>query len=262
MKNLLLFISVSVAAGLLFLSASFKNVEKQSTNKEEKSLPVNVADAKGFVVMELFTSQGCSSCPSADDLLGKYALMNNEKIIPVAFHVDYWNHLGWKDSFSTPAYTQRQRLYAEKFLSSSVYTPQLVINGYKEMVGSDKVKIESTVNAELKKEAAVSITIKKTGIDNGLVKIDYTVSGASDKTDIVMLLVQDKAITKIRAGENDGLSLNNYNVVRDFVTAKMDAAGEAVLHLPKYTDGKGYSIVLFAQDKNTGQITGAVKQPL
>jgi hypothetical protein len=97
-------------------------------------------NSSGFVIMELFTSQGCSSCPHADDLLGEYAEKNDDQIIPIAFHVDYWNYLGWKDSFATLQYTQRQENYDVNFLHASVYTPQLIVNGETEIVGSDKEK--------------------------------------------------------------------------------------------------------------------------
>src|SRR3954469_1853353 len=82
----------------------------QNTSSQKVIMPAT--DSKGIVIMELFTSQGCSSCPPADALLGKYALMKNDNIIPLAFHVDYWNRLGWKDPFSDPKYSQRQRDYA------------------------------------------------------------------------------------------------------------------------------------------------------
>src|SRR5438046_1978213 len=94
------------------------------------------SSSKNIVVLELFTSQGCSSCPPADRLLGSYT--NQENVIPLSFHVDYWNHLGWKDPFSNAAFSQRQETYANAFASSGVYTPQVIINGQKEMVGSDE----------------------------------------------------------------------------------------------------------------------------
>jgi len=109
---------------LAFIVATGIVITTTSYNFKKQSIPANtVVVTNGFAVMELFTSQGCSSCPPADELLGKYAAQNNSNIIPLSFHVDYWNRLGWKDSFSTGEYSQRQRQYAQLFSNSSVYTP-------------------------------------------------------------------------------------------------------------------------------------------
>lgn len=244
---------VIAAAMIMFLSVSSKE-RKEKVN--EKFIP---AAGNGFVVMELFTSQGCSSCPPADDLLGKYAMQNDERIIPLAFHVDYWNRLGWKDSFSTSENTNRQQQYDEQFLHSTVYTPQLIINGQTEMVGSDREKINAAVNADLKVEPLVKIVIKNIKPAKDFVSIQYNASGLLDQSNIVAALVQDKAVTSIKGGENNGVQLSNYNVVRAFVTGKIIPEGMVSTPVPKYFNTSGYSIVLYTQNIQTGKITGAVK---
>ena len=93
------------------------------------------SEIDNIVVLELFTSQGCSSCPPADRLLDE---VKNDKIIALSYHVDYWNYIGWDDPFSAKKYTERQKLYSNKFNSSTIYTPQLVINGQEHIVGSNK----------------------------------------------------------------------------------------------------------------------------
>jgi hypothetical protein len=104
------------------------------------------------VIVELFTSQGCSSCPSADKNLAEIvenAERNHEPVYGLSFHVDYWNHLGWKDPYSNRAFTERQRNYAKLMNSESIYTPQIVINGENEFVGSNVKSIRGTIAAEL-----------------------------------------------------------------------------------------------------------------
>ena len=132
-----LFYSIAAIVFTVTVLISITSFQKQNTSRIAKK-PIAT---KGFVVMELFTSQGCSSCPAADEILGNYAKTNDGNIFPISFHVDYWNRLGWVDSFSNPAYTLRQNEYASKFNLESIYTPQLIINGQKELVGSDDEKI-------------------------------------------------------------------------------------------------------------------------
>jgi hypothetical protein len=100
---------------------------------------------QGAVLIELFTSEGCSSCPPADRLLEKLAAENNDKVYVLSFHVDYWNYIGWKDPFSQARFSQRQRNYARQFSLESIYTPQMVVNGVAEFVGSDEQKLRAAI---------------------------------------------------------------------------------------------------------------------
>ena len=111
-----------------------------------------------FVVVELFSSEGCSSCPSADLLVSKltaWARKNNEPVYPLIFHVDYWNNLGWRDVFSRPEFTERQRTYSNIFRDQGMYTPQMVVNGSDAFVGSDQGQLQKDLNRELSKPASV-----------------------------------------------------------------------------------------------------------
>lgn len=125
------------------------------------------------VVMELFTSQGCSSCPPADALLGKYAGSSSRPIIPLSFHVDYWNRLGWSDPFSQPAFSQRQEWYRSRIPGSSLYTPQLVIDGKYELVGSNRTAIENLVQKELAESKQGSIRLKQVLRENDKIQFQY-----------------------------------------------------------------------------------------
>ena len=214
---------------------------------------------KSFVLMELFTSQGCSSCPPADELLGKYALLHDDHIIPLAFHVDYWNRLGWTDSFSNARFSQRQQDYAGKLGLQSVYTPQLIINGQEEMVGSDEQKIAASVKRQLAEKVTANIQINSTKFTGNTVHIYYTLNNMNGHESVQGALVQQEASTHIRAGENRGLKMKNYNVVRDFVSIPVKKKeGELVLTFPSAIITTGYSIVLFVQDNKSRKIADAI----
>jgi hypothetical protein len=251
-KIVIICCGIIITAAIFLLMASTK---KQAANISIKS---KSADEKGFAVMELFTSQGCSSCPPADELLGKYAQLNNKQIIALAFHVDYWNRLGWIDSFSNNKFSQRQREYASILNTESVYTPQLVINGENEMVGSNIEKIEAAVNKAVNENPVIQFNILNTGISGNKLIVQYKIEGETDNLLVHAALVQNKVYTNIKAGENRGVKLFNYNVVRDFVTANKETAAIA-LNLPNGAFAGGLKIVLLAQDKKSGKITGALQ---
>ena len=118
-------------------------------NLPDKSETVK-AEEKGFAVLELFTSEGCSSCPPADELLAKIQMESEGKpIYIVAYHVDYWDRLGWKDMFSNADYSKRQTQYGQWLHTSSIYTPQLIVNGKAEFVGSNELAIRGAIAAQL-----------------------------------------------------------------------------------------------------------------
>ena len=247
-------------AGLVIIYSSLFFMTSPGVPKNTNNSVIDNEES-GFVVMELFTSQGCSSCPPADEILGTYALKNDEHIIPLAFHVDYWNRLGWIDPFSNNIFSQRQRAYAEKFNLESIYTPQLIINGQKQLVGSDENKIAAITNGFLKEKSTVTIKIAaiKTGDDK--IVVDYIVNDTLSNSSVNAVLVQRNIITQIKAGENRGVELNNYNVVRDFKTAQLtNASGRFILQLPKGNNPSNYQVVLFIQENNSGIIKGAVKE--
>ena len=122
------------------------------------SFSFKTSDNDSFVLVELFTSQGCSSCPKADKVLEEInTIYKNKNVITLGFHIDYWDRLGWKDTFSKHLFTQRQYSYGQQFKNSSVYTPQMVINGKSAFVGSDKAKALRLIEQKINKKAAVKI---------------------------------------------------------------------------------------------------------
>jgi hypothetical protein len=246
---------VAVVSVLMLITiSSGLPAKKNGTNKNTN---------RGFVIMELFTSQGCSSCPPADEILATYARKNDEHIIPLAFHVDYWNRLGWIDLFSKNVYSQRQRDYAEKLNTESVYTPQLIINGETEMVGSNKTEIAEKLDSYLNRKTEGKIEISKINIIDKKVKIDYAICNLSLDMVINAALVQINVTTNIMAGENRGVKLENYSVVRDFKTQKLTGLpGSFTLDLPLGNNADNYMVVLFAQNKINGNIKAAVNKKL
>ena len=257
MKNLFFsLLAIAVTALVISLTPSIQ------LKQNDKTWPGKV-NKQSIVVMELFTSQGCSSCPPADHILGKYAMKNETWIIPLAFHVDYWNRLGWVDSFSSDKYTQRQHDYADKLGLSSVYTPQLIINGQKELVGSEEARIGLIVSDFSTQKATTGVNISSTDINGSILTIGYTVNDLLPRNIINAALVQNEVKTRINAGENRGLILTNYNVVRDFVTSNLSGvAGQISLKIPKGNSSNGFSVVLYLQDEISGKIFAASKRAL
>ena len=149
--------------------------------KNKKVVKTEVA-GKGFAVIELFTSEGCSSCPPADALVARVQKESaNEPVYILAFHVDYWNRLGWKDVFSSSEYSDRQNQYAMWLKLSSVYTPQAIVNGRTEFVGSEEGTLRNAIKTGLCKEAA------KTELTLSNIKTD-----ANDKASVQYVILKDK----------------------------------------------------------------------
>jgi hypothetical protein len=257
MKKFLLYLLLFAATSVILVLTTASSAS--STIKE----PVIKDTAKGFALVELFTSQGCSSCPAADRLLGKYAAENNEHIIAIAFHVDYWNRLGWKDPFSNAAFSDRQRHYASGFGNETVYTPQAVINGSNEMVGSDAQKLAAGISQATAQQPKAAIAISNIETVAAKVSFTYTISGAYNGTIINAALVQRNVETSIGAGENSGLQLSNYNVVRDFTSlSSAQNSGNINFTLPAEAKATAYSLVLYLQEDGNGKITAAIKKDL
>ncbi len=233
-----------------------------SVSEKSKAAVTPIDPKKSIAVLELFTSQGCSSCPPADRLLGKYA--NDENVIALSFHVDYWDRLGWKDPFSNAAFSQRQKDYANAFKSGSIYTPQLIINGEREMVGSDEDKISKTIKVIAKQAPVATMNIDSVKVDNVRATFNYTIRDVGKNVDLNIALVQTEATTSIKAGENSGLNLTNYNVVRYFksIPSVIDGTNIATIELPQGAEKKEYSIVAFLQNPQTYKISAAAKSVL
>lgn len=167
------------------------------------------------VVVELFTSQGCSSCPPADAFLGELA--KRENVLALGFHVDYWNYIGWTDPFSSKFATQRQHDYASAMNLDSGFTPQMVVNGTRQGVGSDREEIARLINAATAEPVArPSLTIERSSGGGLAIHVGGTTVAAA-KPATVWLVTYDREHTTVAArGENGGRTLKDYQVVRSF----------------------------------------------
>ena len=213
----------------------------------------------GFAIIELFTSEGCSSCPPADDAVAqiqkKYA---DKNVLVLGYHVDYWDRLGWKDPFSSADFTSRQNYYADIFKLSSIYTPEVVVNGQEEFVGSDKNKLISTVEEQLKENTSSAIKIKAAQNTAGKIEITYSTQGNySKQEELVLLLVQKTATNNIKKGENEGRTLHHINIVRKFSSFDMPSKEETTtFNLPTGLKKEDVFIAAFIQNKKSGKISG------
>jgi len=204
-----------------------------------------------LVILELFTSQGCSSCPPADKLLAEYALSGNIHIIPISFHVDYWNRLGWTDPFSNHLFSERQQWYSNHLPKGSVYTPQLIINGRGEAVGSDRNLIRQLVQKELSISSEEAISINEISIEKESLAFHYVINHLQKEEVLNIALIKKQVTTHIGAGENKGSILTNHNIVMAFKTIHADSDGHSVISLPASFSKEVYSLVLYTQDKKT-----------
>ena len=221
--------------------------------------------AKGFAVVELFTSEGCSSCPPADQLMARIQQESNgQPIYILAFHVDYWNRMGWTDPFSDAAYSQRQNQYAAWFRLELVYTPQVVVNGSKEFVGSQEPSIRNAISNGLQEVSTAQLTLSDVRLDKGKVAWRYQASNAGHNTSLLVAIVQRSATSQVKAGENSGRTLSHVQIVRQLQTAKVDATGSGAgsLPLPADVGTSDEEIIAFLQDNKTGHIIAATRSPL
>lgn len=212
------------------------------------------------VVLELFTSQGCSSCPPADKALQditQQAAKSGQAVYGLSFHVDYWNRLGWQDPFSTKQYTDRQRQY-DRALNSQTYTPQLVINGRQDVIGGQRGRIEQAIQTVQKQPVTAFVGVEGSLTrDAKQITVTYELSAAGPYR-INMALVQKEARTAVQNGENGGRTLVNTNVVRQFKTVdESGTSGSAVLSLPSGLTTDQTAVLVYVQRTDNGQIVGA-----
>ncbi len=213
-------------------------------------------------VIELFTSQGCSSCPPADELLEKINEDYGDNVITLSYHVDYWDYIGWKDPFATKQFTQKQYTYAEKFKSRSVYTPQAVINGRSHYTGSDKTTIYRVLNTSPKNTHHVRLTLTNTIKEEKTVTINYKVSENNPDNELTFVIAIDEKITAVKRGENRNKTLRNTHVVVAEQTMHSQAPnGQVLLTLPIWIqDNDQLSVVAYVAKTNVGIIDAVTKR--
>jgi hypothetical protein len=216
----------------------------------------NARDGVGPVVVELFTSQACSACPPADRLLGELA--QHDDIIALSLPVDYWDHLDWKDTLGRAEHSERQRNYARHLGLPNVYTPQIVVNGSKNVIGSRADKVKDAIRAARNDDARVPMTLKLEG-KQFHVDIGAAPDGAPREAVILAVPLLSAREVAIQRGENRGKTITYHNVSRKLIPLgawKGDATSLTLAHDAIMT-GDADSCAVILQDARSGAILGA-----
>lgn len=253
--------------GVVTLSTAWGQPPLAAPTTAPKAPAEPPAAPPGVAVVEMFTSEGCSSCPPADAVLARLraeAAKDGTPVYAMAFHVDYWDRLGWPDRFASAAATKRQRAYAAA-LGDGVYTPQAIINGAAPFVGADRLRARLGVARAPRTpvQTAVLATIAPRA-SGGPIAVAVQCAGAPAGAMVVAALVEDGLVTDVRAGENADRKLVHEGVVRVFAEAKLgqDRAASLTLTPPAGVDERRASVVVFAQEAGMGAVLGATGQPL
>jgi hypothetical protein len=230
------------------------------------------------ILIELFTSEGCSDCPAADVLLDTLVTSQpvaGAQVIALEQHVDYWDRLGWKDRFSSPAFTNRQQVYSARLSNGNIYTPQMVVDGVSEFVGSDANAARRAVTKSLA-AAHGSLSIQVEELDRGpesaalLVTVtarDLPKSGRGDRADILVAVIEDHLKTDVKRGENRGRVLSHTAVVRQMLpigeatSSELSTARGEVSLAPDWRR-HAIKVVAFVQQRRGGQVLASAVVPL
>ncbi|HEY8949813.1 MAG TPA: DUF1223 domain-containing protein [Rhizomicrobium sp.] len=215
----------------------------------------DAGNAKRPVVVELFTSQGCSSCPPADAILGQLAARKD--VIAMSLPITYWDMLGWKDTLASDADTKRQKAYAQTMWRGGVYTPQIIVDGVTDVVGGRDAQVESTIAARASDQQSVSVSLSadKRAVHVGVGSADVKDANAT----IWLFRVLPQATVAITDGENKGHTYTYHNIVREIRALGMWKGQPFSLDLPRQEllGGSHDSIVVIVQQGGYGRILGA-----
>lgn len=235
-----------------------------------QSAAPSVQEAKPAVVAELFTSEGCSSCPPADALLAELDRRKTFAGVPVIVlseHVDYWNHDGWHDPFSSELWTERQNDYNQRFRLESVYTPQMVVDGMQQVNGSNGQQVSQAIEKAAAMAGKLQIEISGTSWENNVLHATVSVPELSPETakgtTLYAALADDEDTSNVAKGENSGKTLTHVSVVR--VMQKLSSlhgpySGPVEVKLPHGISHGKMRLIIFAQKGQNGEIFGAVQQ--
>jgi hypothetical protein len=262
-RGIILWSAVALAIGLLLIFGGRKSPTAAAPN-----------NGRTPVLVELFTSEGCSSCPPADDLLTEFEKTQpvpGAEVIALGQHVDYWNNGSWSDRFSSRAFSARQSDYATAFHNSQVYTPQMVVDGQAEFVGSDRDRaIQAIARAARAPKAEVQVTAG--AISSGAVpltiKIDrFPVSTVGDTARVFLAVTEDGLQSDVRGGENGGRTLRHCAVVRKMSLLGVVMPGSIFTAQSSIPIEAGWNrahlqAVVFVQTQNSHQVMGVGATPL
>ncbi len=220
------------------------------------------ADSKGAEgktgpwAVELFTSQGCSSCPPADAELGKLA--RRPDIVALSFHVNYWDYIGWKDRFATKATTERQRIYARTLNQRYVYTPEMVVDGRVNEPGTTSAQVEGML-ADARRRSTVRATPTLTRMADGSLRIWLPAQKLEAAADVMLFVYDRRHSTPVARGENEGRRIDNFNVVRRFERIASWTGAEGTWTVPPDSFGPDQGLAVLVQLADQGPVLGANK---
>ena len=228
---------------------------QSSTSRGSSAKAETSVSAAPFAFIELFTSEGCSSCPSADqnlERIARNAAATGKNVVTLSYHVDYWNRLGWKDPYSSAEFTQRQRRYANKFDSSRIYTPQMIVNGRAEFVGSKRDKSDNVVSFALRVKPTAAIKVQA-GFNGKQVKATWRAMGLDSGDAVRVALVQKTGEQKVTRGENARRKLTHVNIVRQLKSqSRPSDRGQMLFDVPSGFDSADFHVVAFIESAKNG----------
>lgn len=257
----------AVVAGLVIINRNLSTSVAMEAEIDTKT------DGKRAVLVELFTSEGCSSCPPADELLAELDRTQpiaGAEIIVLSEHVDYWNRLGWVDPFSSPAFSDRQSRYGDAFGSDRIYTPQMIVDGQAEFVGSQSARARSAIaSAANKPKAAVRVELaRSTDAAGARIPLSIRIENlpnttSNDTAEVLLALTESGLASRVSRGENAGRRLGHTAVVR-----KLDVIGtvdpgkssfntEAVVQIKDQWNRSHVRAVVFVQERKSRRVLGA-----
>lgn len=261
LRSIRLALAVAVAAAAFAIAASVQ--------PSPPSTPVNNQSVRQPVLVELFTSEGCSDCPPADALLARLEstqFVPGAQAIVLSEHVTYWNHLGWRDPFSFDAMDERQSRYARQLSLDEVYTPQMVVDGAEQFVGSDVAKLSrAVVHAAANPKQEIAITDARWA--DGTVRFSAHASAGPNAT-LFAALAENETVSEVRKGENAGRTLHHVAVVRDIKDFGSKAADGRPLSLSGASSANASEtagslhLVVFLADRSTGHVIAVAEQTL
>jgi hypothetical protein len=254
-------IAVLLMAGLGFAGSVWPS---------NNALPGGDDVSRTSVVVELFTSEGCSSCPPADLLLQKFDAqpIAGAELIVLSEHVDYWNHLGWTDPYSSAAYSDRQSAYGKRLQLESVYTPQMIVDGGEEFVGSDASQAQKALQKAAAAGRKISVRLSDVRVENGTVRAHLEAGrlpASTGKADVVFMIALNHAESQVARGENSGRRLTHVAVVRSLSKAGSLQSGQefsqdVAVKLNKGADPAQLRVVALVQESGQGKILGAAME--
>ena len=216
------------------------------------SLTTMALAQSGPVVVELYTSQGCSSCPPADKLLGKLA--KRDDVIALSLHVDYWDYIGWKDVFASPQYTERQHAYARAAGKRMVYTPQMVIAGKDHVIGTKPAEVTRLIKSHANTQDPVQLILRR---DGNTLQIDAQTTQETGKMVVQLVRFIDGETVQIKRGENAGKALTYHNIVTQWSVLKGWNGAKPLSLTADITGDQG--VVVIVQSASHGPVLAAAR---